>query len=48
MYRFYLITSLLAIALYGWAQYGGHSLFAHGGERENRSTFGVAGAVHHK
>jgi hypothetical protein len=48
MYRFYLITSLLAIALYGWAQHRGHSLFAHGGEREDRSAVGVIGGVYHK
>jgi hypothetical protein len=48
MYRFYLITSLLALALYGWAQYRGHSLFADGGERENRGAIGLAGGVHHK
>lgn len=48
MYRFYVITSLLAIALFVWAQVRGHSLFAHGGEREHRTTVGVAGIVHHK
>lgn len=48
MYRFYVITGLLAIALYGWAQYRGHSLFASGSEREDRTAVGVYGRVHHK
>ena len=48
MYRFYVITSLLAIALYGWAQYRGYSLFAEGSEREERSAIGAHGRIYHK
>jgi hypothetical protein len=48
MYRFYIITGLLAVALYGWAQYHGHSLFAHGSEREDRGAAVGYGRVHHK
>jgi hypothetical protein len=47
MLKTYLITSLLALLLFGWGQSRGYSLFADEGEREGRPGTGSA-RLHHK